>query len=596
MAPSIVYTYFILSDGNPMALCKLCNKSIVRRIRGSSFDSSNLLRHLHRYHPNLPTSSKAEVTSDIGNNYHPSPISTPISTPQNFPTLRLNSPQSENVTSNNNMSCNPNEINLNVKDLKLIHPFSLIVSGPTSSGKSTLLFQILDNLHQNTTPKLEKIVYIYGIYQDIFKNYPNIFFTDDLNFMDLKPEVPTVIILDDLMSVLNNSKKLEELFTRGVHHRKVSVVLTLQNLFYHGGVMKTLRDNAMYIALTKHIQDVSKLDTFARQLESKNSNYFKDSYADAVSKKYGYLFCDLHPHSELRDGHFKIKYRSLIHKPDGQVLYLPKSQGMKKAVIQSGVLDTFGVGQVKALIKSGPTLPDSFKSPGIPSAVSTLIPYPKPVQKRTDRGLTPHPSPPLTQYTSHHNVPVPASINPTSLPTMQSAPLHHPKTSLTHTTPEPPYPLNLPLSLPRLPALQQPKYSETTDDETSDDGEDIEDEELEMEEGEDEGEEEGGEEDEDVSDEDVSDEDISDENVSDDEDFILDDWKFIGHRGSDGKALYEKKGGNIKTKAEIKTKADIRDIWQLQKDAKTSLRNYYLYGIKSSNLHTYSSIGMRHWR
>ena len=60
------------------------------------------------------------------------------------------------------------------------------------------------------------------------------------------------------------------------------------------------------------------------------------------------MFCDLHPHSELRDGHFKIKYRSLIHKPEGQVVYLPKGQGMKKAVIQCGV------GQVKAVIKSGP--------------------------------------------------------------------------------------------------------------------------------------------------------------------------------------------------------------------------------------------------
>ena len=90
--------------------------------------------------------------------------------------------------------------------------------------------------------------------------------------------------------------------------------------------MKTLRDNAMYIILTRHIQDVSKLDTFARQLERKGSNYFKDSYQDAVSKKYGYLFCDLHPHSELRDGPFKIKYRSLIHQPAGQILYIPKDK------------------------------------------------------------------------------------------------------------------------------------------------------------------------------------------------------------------------------------------------------------------------------
>ena len=95
--------------------------------------------------------------------------------------------------------------------------------------------------------------------------------------MDVKSDVPTVIVLDDVMSSINNSKKLEELFTQGVHHIKISVVLTLQNLFYHGSVMKTLRDNAMYIILTRHIQDVSKLDTFARQLERKNSHYFKDS-------------------------------------------------------------------------------------------------------------------------------------------------------------------------------------------------------------------------------------------------------------------------------------------------------------------------------
>ena len=410
MAPAIAYKYFLTSNNDNLQICKLCNKSIKCRMRGSSHDPTNLMVHLRLKHPgvlNLPSSNNeifknetVEKPSVPYNNIFESP---PISLPQNVPKLNSKPPEylypnssSSNICTspNNSLSSNPNEINFNVEDLKLIHPFSLIVSGPTSSGKSTLIFQILDNLHQNTTPVIEKVVYIYGIYQDIFKKYPNIFFTDNLEFMDCSTEVPTVIILDDLMSVLNNSKKLEELFTRGVHHRKVSVVLTLQNLFYHGGVMKTLRDNAMYIALTKHIQDVSKLDTFARQLESKNSNYFKDSYADAVSKKYGYLFCDLHPHSELRDGHFKIKYRSLVHKPIGQVLYLPKGQGMSKAVIHSDALEN--PEQVKALVKSGPTLPDTFKfsSPG-------------------------------------------TSVNPTSCSLMQAASIHHPKLSIPHSTPTP---------------------------------------------------------------------------------------------------------------------------------------------------------------
>ena len=53
MAPSVAYKYFIVSDGTPIAVCKLCNSSIMRRIRDSSFDSSNLIRHIRGKHPGV---------------------------------------------------------------------------------------------------------------------------------------------------------------------------------------------------------------------------------------------------------------------------------------------------------------------------------------------------------------------------------------------------------------------------------------------------------------------------------------------------------------------------------------------------------------
>ena len=348
MAPaksSFAYNFFNTSPDGNYSKCKLCYSSLKNRGNGST---CHMVRHLHTKHPDkLAKSTSLALAVD---NNHP-PLN--VEKKQDY-TPFLEQPHDIS----NIMSKTQNEISFDPVDIKLIHPFSLIISGPTSSGKSFLLFQILDNLHQNIKPVIERVVYIYGVYQEVFKDYPNIFFTDDLDYMDLDTDVPTLIVLDDVMSSINNSKKLEELFTRGVHHRKVSVVLTLQNLFYHGSVMKTLRDNAMYIALTKHIQDVSKLDTFARQLERKNSNYFKDSYQDATSRKYGYLLCDMHPHSNLRDGQYKIKYRSLIHKPEGQVVYLPKAQGMLKATIQSGIPDASG--KLTALVKSGKTIPDSF--------------------------------------------------------------------------------------------------------------------------------------------------------------------------------------------------------------------------------------------
>ena len=198
MAPSIAYKYFLTSNNDNLQICKLCNKSIKCRMRGSSHDPTNLMVHLRLKHPgvlNLPSSNneifKNETVEKPSVPYNTIFESPPISLPQNVPKLNSKPPEypypncNSNIctTPNNSLSSNPNEINFNVEDLKLIHPFSLIVSGPTSSGKSTLIFQILDNLHQNTTPVIEKIVYIYGVYQEVFKNYPNIFFTDNLDFM-----------------------------------------------------------------------------------------------------------------------------------------------------------------------------------------------------------------------------------------------------------------------------------------------------------------------------------------------------------------------------------------------------------------------------
>ena len=87
------------------------------------------------------------------------------------------------------MAPDPKEIFIPKNELKLHTPFSMIISGPTSSGKSKMLFEMIDNLPNNTSPPIEKVVFIYGVWQEMYKNYPDIFFTSDLEYLAFRAQL-----------------------------------------------------------------------------------------------------------------------------------------------------------------------------------------------------------------------------------------------------------------------------------------------------------------------------------------------------------------------------------------------------------------------
>ncbi|GFY49144.1 uncharacterized protein TNIN_469841 [Trichonephila inaurata madagascariensis] len=77
--------------------------------------------------------------------------------------------------------------------LKLVHPFTLILAGPSGSGKSQFVKKLIENKMIKPFPK--KIVWCYGINQTLYEEMPNISFHEDTTLkpygyllMDLKPE------------------------------------------------------------------------------------------------------------------------------------------------------------------------------------------------------------------------------------------------------------------------------------------------------------------------------------------------------------------------------------------------------------------------
>ena len=141
--------------------------------------------------------------------------------------------------------------------LALRHPFTAIVAGPTSCGKTRFVFRLIDNVARMIDPPPSKIVYCYGEYQQLFCNYPRVVFHQGLpDLNDFDGSEPTLLIIDDLMQETNET--VANLFTKGSHHRNVSVMYLAQNLFPKNKFARTMSLNAHYMILFKNPRDASQ--------------------------------------------------------------------------------------------------------------------------------------------------------------------------------------------------------------------------------------------------------------------------------------------------------------------------------------------------
>ena len=100
-------------------------------------------------------------------------------------------------------------------------------------------------------------------------------------------------ILDDLLNDAYSSGRVCDLFTKGNHHRNISVILITQNIFNQANHCRDISLNSKYLILLKNVRDRSQFSRLAQQVYPKNSVDLYDSFLDATSKPHGYLVLDL---------------------------------------------------------------------------------------------------------------------------------------------------------------------------------------------------------------------------------------------------------------------------------------------------------------
>ena len=177
------------------------------------------------------------------------------------------------------------------------HPFTATISGPTSCGKTQWTLRFIKHVNQMVFPHIERIVWCFGVYQDIFDDQKNIEFHEGIPNEDMFDERnKTLLILDDLMSQADD--RVENIFTKLSHHKSVSVLFLTQNLFFKSKQARTISLNSHYIVVFKNARDAMQISNLARQMYPGNSKFMVEAFKDATSGPYGYLLIDMKPYTE----------------------------------------------------------------------------------------------------------------------------------------------------------------------------------------------------------------------------------------------------------------------------------------------------------
>ena len=169
----------------------------------------------------------------------------------------------------------------------------------------------------------------------------------------LNPAIKNLIVIDDLISEASNDKRICDLFTKGSHHRNLSVICLVQNLYYQGKESRTMSLNSQYLVLFNNPRDQQQIAVLAIQMYPGQNEKFLSTYRMATSKPFGYLLIDLKPDTP-NDKRLWLESESSEEEENDNIAFIKMANEIKeeteerfKAHVQKYQADGFTLKQAK---------------------------------------------------------------------------------------------------------------------------------------------------------------------------------------------------------------------------------------------------------
>ena len=172
--------------------------------------------------------------------------------------------------------------------------------GPTGSGKSQFVAELIRRRHELFSVPVNKIVWVYADYQPLFRELqreePGITFVNSIQNLKSVVERDSILVLDDQFQALNKAQDcqiIKDFYLIHSHHMCVSTIGIFQTAYHRS--MREISLNSQLLILFDFSRDRSIITNLARQIFPGNTKFLQSAYEHCVKKDWGYIVMDLHP-------------------------------------------------------------------------------------------------------------------------------------------------------------------------------------------------------------------------------------------------------------------------------------------------------------
>lgn len=184
-------------------------------------------------------------------------------------------------------------------------PCSILIAGPSQSGKTSLVYKMLREKHRLFVPAPSRVLLVYKENQQLYQKMRKLKLIQEMvstlpSLEDLKTMAKAekqkagslMIIFDDQMLETAKNMSYLEAWSVSCHHLNMTLVFLAQHLFFDSPVFRSLSMNSQIMILMKNPKDLRSVSTLASRMYPYHSKFMVDAFKTATKDGYGYLVVD----------------------------------------------------------------------------------------------------------------------------------------------------------------------------------------------------------------------------------------------------------------------------------------------------------------